>query len=428
MILKIKKINFDIIRLFFFLMLVFPASFQLERGALLILICLISLYKIPINDFIINKSILFIAIINIFNSLLFTLIGVLNSAPGALKVSSVYVFWPIIFLYFIGYNNKLSNLIPFINIIFYSCLVSIILIILFIVNEFFFTPFHNAITLISKAQDYQSGFFGGFIQLHTGNLTTVFYTFIFIFTIYFIPKNLNSYSKVRGLFLPTIILSIILLLISGRRAFWLICIVSPFIIIFFLRLVKIKIHLSKFILPTILVFSLIAISFSILSLDKKFILDRLESSFEFNNPDAISNYLRKEQSDALIHGWLDSPILGHGLGATAKGSIRDPNAPWSYELSYWALLFQTGILGFLIYLFSVIWIFIKSILVMKKNQSTIYLLIPQLVALFCFLIVNASNPYLAKFDYLWTLYLPIATLNAILVEENRNKKHNLKLT
>jgi hypothetical protein len=38
-------------------------------------------------------------------------------------------------------------------------------------------------------------------------------------------------------------------------------------------------------------------------------------------------------------------------------------------------------------------------------------IVPALMGLICFLVGNATNPYLAKFDSLWVLFLPLAILN-----------------
>jgi O-antigen ligase len=208
-----------------------------------------------------------------------------------------------------------------------------------------------------------------------------------------------------------------MLLVSGRRAFWLVCLLCPIFITVFLKLSKIKVKFSSYLAPSVFMALVITVAFSVFSLNTELITDRIESSFAFNDPTAESNYLRKEQFDALVNGWKESPLLGAGLGASAKGSVRDNDAPWAYELSYWALLFQTGIVGFLIYTASIIWMIVKSISIIRKNKDASFMLAPQMVSLVCFLIINASNPYLAKFDYLWTIFFPIATLNAYLIKE-----------
>ena len=64
----------------------------------------------------------------------------------------------------------------------------------------------------------------------------------------------------------------------------------------------------------------------------------------------------------------------------------------------------------------------------RKKHSAVGLLAPQLVALLCLLIINASNPYLGKFDYLWTIFLPIASINAISLNSRLIKNNPVVLS
>jgi len=57
---------------------------------------------------------------------------------------------------------------------------------------------------------------------------------------------------------------------------------------------------------------------------------------------------RDAQLAALTDGWRAHPVFGAGLGAVAR-VIRSDSQPWAYELSYNALLFQTGLVGLALY-------------------------------------------------------------------------------
>lgn len=80
---------------------------------------------------------------------------------------------------------------------------------------------------------------------------------------------------------------------------------------------------------------------------------------------------------------------------------------------------HAGIVGVLIYGLVVEWVFIKGIMVMRRAPETAGLLIATLSGLACFLVTNATNPYLQQFDYLWVLFLPIAVLNAYMLRRHR---------
>jgi O-antigen ligase len=58
--------------------------------------------------------------------------------------------------------------------------------------------------------------------------------------------------------------------------------------------------------------------------------------------------LRETQAPKLWDAFKQNPVLGDGLGAVVRPRfVRDPAAPWSYELTYLQLLFQMGVLGLL---------------------------------------------------------------------------------
>jgi hypothetical protein len=59
-----------------------------------------------------------------------------------------------------------------------------------------------------------------------------------------------------------------------------------------------------------------------------------------------SNRMRIEQAKILFRKIRHRPVLGYGFGAVAK----EWGPSYAFELSYIALLFKTGIIGFLLYL------------------------------------------------------------------------------
>jgi len=186
-----------------------------------------------------------------------------------------------------------------------------------------------------------------------------------------------------------------------------------------------RFDMFNFLRISIIGIMLISISSYILQLDISLLLDRLSAGFDFDNPTNESAYRRNEQFHALIDGWLENPLIGAGHGAAAIDNKNLEEMQWAYELSYLALLFQVGIIGFLVYLISIIWMIIKLIQKLKKNQEYSIIILPILVGLICFLIANATNPYLLKFDYLWVIFLPLAYLNAICINNshfNNRKK------
>ena len=219
--------------------------------------------------------------------------------------------------------------------------------------------------------------------------------------------------------LLALFLCTIALLVSGRRAFWLIAGLSP-VVVWSLMVSgrMLTFNLRRVFVVGFLCFFLVAVS-PFFGVDLQMVWQDFLRAFDFSDVSNLSAYLRREQFFALLEGWFESPLIGSGLGATATGSLRSVEQPWAYGLSYMALLFHTGVIGVLLYCSAVVWVLWKSIKVMRAMPESVSQVLPALAGLTCFLVINATNPYLCKFDYLWVLFLPIGVLNACLLQGNR---------
>jgi len=125
----------------------------------------------------------------------------------------------------------------------------------------------------------------------------------------------------------------------------------------------------------------------------------------------VSATARSNQLVALMTEWANSPLLGAGHGASAAGSVRSVDQPWAYELSYAALLFHTGLVGFIAYASAVVWLYAEGIRVIRDGGARASYMLAVLVGLTCFLIGDATNPYLEKYDLMWVIFLPVALIN-----------------
>ncbi|WAT02535.1 hypothetical protein [Rouxiella chamberiensis] len=63
-----------------------------------------------------------------------------------------------------------------------------------------------------------------------------------------------------------------------------------------------------------------------------------------------SDVVRDMQSNAMSHHYLDSPILGHGIGYFIPTLIRSPESPYVYENQTQSMLMDMGFVGGAIYL------------------------------------------------------------------------------
>ena len=141
--------------------------------------------------------------------------------------------------------------------------------------------------------------------------------------------------------------------------------------------------------------------------------ERITSIFDFT--DNSSNFTRRLQFAALADGIAEHPFVGSGLGAATR-YISSDSQPWAYELSYVALFFQFGALGFSFFVAGILYLIKRLVDLSARttsgfvNQTTVACFLAGFVS---FLIANATNPYLAKFDYMWVIFLPVAFLRLV---------------
>jgi hypothetical protein len=145
-------------------------------------------------------------------------------------------------------------------------------------------------------------------------------------------------------------------------------------------------------------------------------VEMVASGFRFNSdPVAMS---RRDQLMALLNGWAEHPLLGSGHGAPAPGVIRSVAMPWAYELSYVALLYHTGAVGFAVYALGAAWIGVMCHRIARSGWPDAPSLMAVFVGSTSFVIANATNPYLEKYDYIWIIFLPLAFINSYLVNRS----------
>lgn len=405
--------------IFFFLMLVLPTTYQLERGVCLAVLLFYGAAFAMFGGLRIVPQVILWTFVTLIASSFFMLLGAFNDAPGALRVGTVFILWPIVYFLFIGILHQTEKISPFYHVILAAVVVSSIMGVMVVAEKMF--GVNLVLSAIFEAQGASFGLYDGVVEYRLYNTTTVIYGLPFLLAAIFLPKEQSPFrGRWRGVALVALCLSIIILLVSGRRAFWLIAGISPVVVWVLMVTARIKtLNVRRVLLLTLLCFFLVAIS-PFFGIDLQRVWQEFLSAFDFSDISNMSSYLRREQFFALYAGWLDFPLIGNGLGATASGSLRSVEQPWAYELSYMALLFHTGLVGMLVYCSAVVWIFFKSIKVLRSCPDSVGLILPALSGLACFLIANATNPYLAKFDYLWTLFLPIAVLNAYLLKGRRS--------
>jgi hypothetical protein len=127
----------------------------------------------------------------------------------------------------------------------------------------------------------------------------------------------------------------------------------------------------------------------------------------FSPSEDMGAYERVGQTEVLLNSFLQSPLVGHGVGAVAEGWVRSLDAPWQYEMQYALYLFQFGSLGTLMLsLGFAVYVFVGLRGVLSSPNSCLTLG-PCILGLLSLLICNATNPYMQAYGHLWMVFLPI---------------------
>lgn len=392
--------------LFFVLMLVLPTTYQSQRGIMLALLVACGVLAAS-NWWLVSRDILLLWLMTTSVGVFGILWGHLNGAPGASQVFTVYLVWPLVYMLFIGLAHSPKTIVFFAKALVVGITIASLMAMALLVGTFLgqgefvaeFFAFQGAgITLLD-----------GFVELTLFNLATVIYGLPFLTALYFSPDYRGWLIDRRVLGLQ-ILLVLAVCAVSGRRAFWLLAIFTPILVwgLFFLAGVRFKV---RYLATTAIFIIVLSIGGAVtLGLNFASLSDQFLAAFDTSRE--ISASVRYQQFTALMAGWSDSPLIGQGLGASEKSIIRDEEMVWAYELSYVALLFQTGLLGFIVYSAAVLWIFRAGIRIVRRRPESAQVILPLLAGAAGFLLANATNPYLSKFDYLWTIFLPVAAINA----------------
>ena len=126
----------SIIYLSFFLMIIFPTSFQNIRAIFLLIIGLVTLSNFKkLNPKLSGKIFLFTTIC-FTNTFISILIGLINDNPGLIPILRTTFIWPLFFTWLISCNNSLERLDRLQKIIEIGFIVNLILLIIMILIQY----------------------------------------------------------------------------------------------------------------------------------------------------------------------------------------------------------------------------------------------------------------------------------------------------
>ncbi len=361
-------------------------------------------------------------------SFLFVLEGFFAGAAGAEQTALIYVVWPIIYALVIAGVRSKRIVFGLIGSMVLSIICIAIYSIAYLLIQTHIIPGSKYFDVISF--DWQAQAFGlhDYIAMQFPGLNSLPFLVPFAVAalVTFLPNTLASLSLRRRWLWAAAFLGLASVLISGRRALYLVTLTSPFLTWLFLSFQPmVERHFSRKALIRVTASGVLAVVILLIALNGVYgvtlsgLADRFSVGFNFSpTSEDEGTTERRMQFHALLAGWEENPLLGAGHGSPAFGSIRSEESPWNYELHYVALLYQTGLLGLTAYAAGVFWIYWMGVRVIRAGGYLSALMVACLVGMSSILVANATNPYLARYDGMWAIFLPLALINFWLMQRD----------
>ena len=248
--------------------------------------------------------------------------------------------------------------------------------------------------------DQYIGIYDGYIQMTSQNLGVMFLVVPYLIAVQF---RADADRARHWLVRLSLVLSLILVAVSGRRALWLTVALVPLTLLVLALLTGSLSRMTTLGRRALLAYSS-AVVFAVALTPA---LQVLPESLQSAGP---TQYLlagfsaqdeRSIQQSYLQEAFADAPVMGLGFGSTAR-YLRDYERPWTgYELTYYQMLFNLGLVGvaFVGGLFAGYFVIVVRILRRFPEGSAVPF---GLLVAFCSLLFGGyTNRYFGSFDLLF---------------------------
>jgi hypothetical protein len=407
-----NRMKMLLLSILFFLILFSPAVFQIIK---LIPLAILSTFTflmiiktrlIPLE----KKLLLWILVFASLN-LLHLLRGTYSNLEVFIQLLPVKVIWPFVYIFALIIPTSNFYRVDFNKIFIFSTIA---------IEAYLFYLYFNFIGILPKSilleinlgQSINYNF--NYINLFSPSITSLFFLLPYIVSKLMISKK--SFNKVF-LYSSLLLFGIIISIITGRRALIIAILLSSFVSLFFIRLTKndTAFKLGKALIIVLIIIFIMFVFITNYELGLR--IQNLQNQLSQNG-----NTVRIDQFNSLIRGWLKYPLFGAGFGVNSD--VIRSTIPGAYELSYVARLFQTGIVGILIYFFMILWIFKNLINIAKKDQNSSIYILPLLTGFTLLLIAESSNPYIGSFDGMFIMFYSLAVINNSNLKMRKNHEKN----
>jgi len=338
-------------------------------------------------------------------AILYSLYGLVLGNPGSIRVLSIWLLWPVVYLLFTSLLQHKKS---------FKVLSNCFIVALICVTIYSFFYLGWSVGLIpgflyfELDQGQGFGLYDGYVEYNLYSISSLIFLIPFCLH-YFLERYKRNKKSISSVHIALVLAMITLAFLTGRRVILLLVLLIPIIIlivnIYLCNNIRLRFSLTTlfyfFMAASLLLFLMILMGFKFGS-----IVNMVLDGFDFSNSENIPASDRALQFYSLIDGWLSSSIFfGAGNGAVAT-IVRSEELRWAYELSYIYLLFSTGIFGVLFYFGWYLYGVMRLRDSILLRPDLVVYAGPMLTGSIVFCIASATNPYFQKFDYLWIVFLP----------------------
>lgn len=360
----------------------------------------------------------------IFWNVMEILIGIANNAGmTGIREGTVTVVWPLAFLILAGIKVNREQLKWLYKIIIMMTFVLCIADIVFIFSEQLgLYAVRDIFVRLNRNTPLAILFGGTYPAFRVDHL--YFYAFLAPFMITVIVcQNRSTFSEIgisKKFTMWTAILAIILAVLSGMGGIWFACVIGAL-----LCLRRLNIRNIQKMFPLIVFGVFILICFCIYSylnggMVYGIVCEVINRLFP-QSPALISvdDLVRKNQAEAMLKSWAESPFIGHGSGYPVeyyRGNeiVLETDS----ELMYLTILYQRGIVGLGLFLAVIIYV----VELLHKRNGIEWLTWPFSVGMISFMAANIFNPYFSNMSMMWIVYFPFLISSNNIYEEKACEK------
>lgn len=390
-------------------MFALPAGYQAWKFVLLLVVLgIIATRSVWLQKLFVSVSVLLFFLGFIGIGLAFTLLGLANGNPGALPMAKEYVLYVGIYMVLImgvnqyQYLNYIDKTLTMATL--FVCLYALVTVLV----ALGLYPQNWYVDLYAN-----SGMQGVDISRNYATLDMPSLPSLMFLQPYLATKIVLSRSRVSPVTWIAFLAATLVMIFVGRRVLILVGLLVPFLIALFVlsRDKGFGAPMLRFAGIGVLALCVAATILFILQSNGYDVSAYIAAFVEGFTAAEAGGAVRIEQFLSLIDRWLDNMLFGYGLGAIHPGLIRSIDEPWNFELSYVKMLYDVGLVGAMLYAIGIGTVYWVSVRIARLDRAYSRFLLPMIVGSTAFLIGNATNPYLLKFDYLAVLFLPIALIN-----------------